>query len=74
MVKEIKAGASKVKQVSEVAFSLVASITLAAAFVKLATQPLVNSGLGQLPVWQIAAGVLAAVLVCKLWKLHSNER
>lgn len=74
MVKEIKLGASKVKQVSEVAYSILVTVALTAAVVKLATQPYVLTAAGNLPVWQIVAAALLVVLACKLWKLHSNER
>lgn len=74
MVKEIRLGASKVKQGSEIAYSILGTVALAIGAAKLATQPQVRTSLGSLPLWQVVAGVLLAILACKLWKLHSNER
>lgn len=74
MVKEIKSGVSKVKQVSEVVYSILCTVALSAAVIKLATQPYIETGLGLLPVWQVVAAALLTLLAFKLWKLHCNER
>lgn len=73
MVDRIKlAGRISARKI-ENAYAVLVMVCSGAAVVKLAAQPKVHSGLGELPVWQFIAGIIGAGLLYGLFKLIDKE-
>lgn len=70
MVDKIKYASKITANTVEVIYELFVVTALVAAVIKLATQPKVHSGIGELPVWQIVAGVIAAGIIIREYKLR----
>lgn len=70
----------KIKKVTETPRKWIHDVSVLAALVsgtaaalKVATEPMVKTGLGQLPIWQIVAAVLGAVILGYVFVLQNKR-
>lgn len=73
MVETVKRISKSTVRKIENAYAVFFMLCTALAIAKLATQPKVHSSLGQVPVWQVIAGVLFGGLAYTLWRLVENS-
>lgn len=73
MVERVKRVSQRTVRKIENAYCVLAMVCTVAAAVKVATLPKVHSSIGQLPVWQVIAGVMLAGILYEIFKLIDKE-